>query len=277
MPRKGYVCLLLISILALLTYSCATLKDLIQEPRVSFENMQVKDLSLFEGTMLFNLKVDNPNPIGLLLENVNYDLKLDNKDFIEGVLDKGINLKANGSEPFQIPVTVNFMKMFQNVAEFIKKDEVPYDLSGSFRVHIFAIPFRVKGKLPIPKIPEISLQNVDVKNLSLTGAKLVFNLKLKNPNDFTVALNGLKYGLSLGDKQVLSGETMEYKSIDKQGQSIMSIPLQLNILELGQTLYKNISQKKATSYSLQGSMNFDVPKIGTKSFPFSQKGQVSFH
>lgn len=275
--KKGCITSAVIITIVMVTSGCATLRDMVREPRVTYENMELKDFSLFEGTVLFNLRIDNPNPIGFLLERVSYDLKLDDKDFIAGVLDQGINLRANGSEPFQLPVTVNFMKLFQNVSDFVKKDEVPYDLSGTFNIYMFTIPFRARGKLPVPRIPEISLQNIDVKELSLNGVNLLCNVKLKNPNDFTIGLSGLKYGLSLGDKELLSGETAEQRSIGKKGQTILSIPLHLNIVELGQTLYKNISRKKSTSYTLQGSMTFDVPSIGLKSIPFSQKGNVSFN
>ena len=61
-------------------YGCAALQQLVLKPPVDFEGVSVSDVSLFEETLLLKLSVNNPNPIGISLRNVAYELTLNNSN-----------------------------------------------------------------------------------------------------------------------------------------------------------------------------------------------------
>ena len=262
-------------LLSVLFFSCATLEQLIQKPTVELVGMSLRDMSLFDGTMVFKFKVTNPNPMGATLSNLSYNLKIDNNEFIKGVQDKGIRLPAGGWEIVELPLTVNYLEFFDSVTEFINNDEIPYDLSGSFGIMGFNIPYHTKGKLSIPKLPKVSLKSVDISGFSFLGASLNFVLELDNSNPFAVALNGLDYGIKLGGTEFVNGEAKTITNIAQNGKSTIKIPLNVNFLKLGQSAY-NLLTGDSSEYELTGNMKFNVPKIGEKSFPFSKLGEVPF-
>ncbi len=272
MTRKSLLITFLVSFL--LVFSCATLQQLIKKPEVTFESMSMRDMSLFEGTMVFHLNVSNPNPIGVHLSSINYNLKINNKDFLNGVLDKGMTLRANGIEPIELPVRVNYLKFFNSVSEFITRDEVSWDLSGSFQVMGFDIPYHANGQLAIPKLPKVSLRRVDVSKISFTGASLVFLLDIENKNSFEIDLKALDYSIKVGNSRFASGKTKKITHIGNNKKSTLNIPVNVSFMELGRSAY-NLLKKSSSGYELSGNMTFGVPVMGEKNFPFSKTGKVT--
>ncbi len=274
MCRKSV--LLLLFATALMLCGCATLKKFVKKPTAEFVGMSMKRVSLFEATPVFKFKVTNPNPVGVTVSNISYDLKINDLDFAKSVLNEKITLESDGSGIVEVPVTVNYFDVFETVADFVQSDKVRYDLSGSVGVGPFAIPYQKKGEFDVPKLPKVSLKNVEVKDISLFGATMNFALEMKNANPFTVQLNELAYTLKLGGKEFAKGMTQALPPIDGKGGSTLEIPMNVNFIKLGRSVY-NMLTGLSSEYDLSGSMKFTIPNVGEKSFPFQQSGVVPFH
>ena len=158
----------------------------------------MKDTSLFQSTLVFVYAVTNPNPIDLSLDQLQYQVKIGDKNLAKGNLKKTINIPGKGTANVEIPVEVRYMDFFNSITEFFQKDDIAYDISGSFGKFGLQVPFHKKGMLPIPKLPQISLNRIDIKKLSLSDASLVVVLDLVNENDFKVGMDGLDYKVVLG-------------------------------------------------------------------------------
>jgi LEA14-like dessication related protein len=271
MVRRMLILLLLVCTVAL--SGCATLKELIQKPTVAFESVTFQDMSLFDGTLVFSFKVTNPNPIGINLDKIGYDLKIGDKDLVKGTIDKGLSLKARGTETVELPISINYLDFFKSITDFINSDKIKYDLSGFFQIAMLSIPYQAKGSLDIPKIPEISLKNIQVKNISFTGASLLMTLEIDNNNPFAVAIKSLNYGINLGGAKFANGATTKPTDITKNGKSTVEIPVYVDFLKLGRSAYKLLT-KSSTGYELTGNMKISIPKVGDKEFPFSKVGQI---
>lgn len=255
---------------------CATLQNLVQKPEIAFKGMHVKNMSLFEGDVVFKFEVSNPNPVGARLTNIDYNLKLNEEDFIKGNLDQGLSLKAGGSSIVELPVTINYFDLFETVAEVIETGEVAYNLTGSMGVGPFDIPYQTRGSFPIPKLPKVSLKDLRISDISLTGATMKLSLDMRNDNPFTVALSGLKYGLKLGGKEIAKGAVKEIPHIGEKSSSVLEIPLKLSFFKLGRSMY-NLLTETSSDYELTGEMKVAVPEKGEKSFTFQKAGKVPFH
>jgi LEA14-like dessication related protein len=256
-------------------FSCETLRQFIKKPTVSYESMEIRNMSLFEGTIAFNFIVKNPNPIGMSLDKLSYNLKIDGKEFVKGVLDKGVNLKAGGSDRVEIPITVNYLDLAGSLSSFLKKDSLSYDLSGAFEIMGFGIPFNTQGNLAVPKLPKISLNSINVKELSFIGATLIFSLNINNQNPFAVDIKGFDYSIKLNDTKFTEGRAKTSTNISKSGKSTVKIPAKINFIELGRASY-GIFRKSSSGYQVTGNIKLNVPKVGEKSFPFSSSGNVPF-
>src|SRR3712207_2744370 len=84
-----------------------------RQPRVELEGMQVAGLGLTGGTVLVNLRIQNPNPVGFRAENLQYELFLRNAAaqgdsawtrFAQGTYTERFTIGANDTETVQIPV-----------------------------------------------------------------------------------------------------------------------------------------------------------------------------
>jgi LEA14-like dessication related protein len=272
MTRKIWIIPILWCLAFCLT-SCQTLEQFIQKPTVNFERMDLGDMSLLDGTLNFYFKVHNPNAFSATLDRLTYQLAIDEKPFADGIVDQKIRIGANAEETVLLPVRVNFLDLFNSIAELAKKEAVAYDLTGAFTVMGVNIPYRADGRVPIPKLPDISLQQVMVSDISLSGASLVFRLALENPNPFAIALDGLEYDVSLAKTSFATGVAKTATPIAANGKIDLDVEMEVKFLRMGQAAHRLISDK-STPYEINGVMVFNAPGAGEQRMPFSRAGAV---
>ena len=229
---------------------------------------------MLQGTFLFRFTVANPNPIGLRLGDILYDLDINGHRFVSSRLDQGIQLAASGSSPLEIPITINYLDFFGSLAQLVGAETLDYQLSGSAAVGLLRIPYRSSGKLDVPKLPDISVDTIRIDSLSLSGAALRMTLGLKNPNAFGLKMDGLEYAARLGDLQLANGMTRNITPLAAKGRSLMDIAVNLDFLEMGRGAMTLLSGSSAPC-NFSGNMLMDTP-AGTKKVPFQFDGKVPF-
>ncbi len=265
----------LIMTIALLLYGCAVFQNIIQQPTVEFDSVAMRDMTLFDGTAVFRFKVGNPNPVNLNLDGLTYLIRIDGRDFLNGDLKQGLTLPANGVLAVEVPIRINYMDFFNSIADFLKKDSLKYDLSGTFAFGIFNIPYSHQGDFTVPKLPKVSLKSAAVRKMSLAGADLILQLEMANDNPFAVALKNLDYGIKIGGVSIADGKTAAISPLTDQGRQVIEVPVHINFLTLGQTAYQLLN-KGSAAYEVSGNMGVEVPELGIKPVPFTRSGQVDF-
>lgn len=260
------VCLLSIS-------SCATFQGLLKQPTITFEKVSMQEMSLFQGTAVFTFRIENPLPLSLQLEHLQYNLQINGRELAKGTLHKGITLKSREIRPVDLPVVVRFSDLFASLSEFMEKDTIPYALSGSCGFGMFTVPFQKSGTFTVPTIPDISIQGMTVRELSFSGATLLFRLDIVNQNDFSLVLDGLDYQITLGDIDLVSGKTEKIPDLSEKGHSTIALPVNINFLALGRAAYRLLSEPE-THYAIQGFMKVAAPEGEEKRFPFSNSGTL---
>jgi LEA14-like dessication related protein len=61
------------------------------------------------------------------------------------------------------------------------------------------LPLSKSGTFPVLRIPKISVRDLDVSSVSLTGASIGLQAGITNPNAFSLGASDLGYELKLGD------------------------------------------------------------------------------
>ncbi len=257
----------------LLAGGCATLQGIVQKPEIRFAGVSLDHMTLFEATPVFKFEMSNPNPVRIAVGAIKYNMIINDRKFVNGVADKGRRIGAEASEIVSVPVNINYLDLFETITDFNTSEQVRYELSGDIDVGPFEIPFGHRGTLMVPKLPEISLKNVAVSDISLTRAKIQLVLGIRNNNPFAVKLNGLQYGIKLGGKDFVRGEMRAVPAVDEQGVSTVTIPMNVNFFKLGRSVYR-LLKETSSMYELTGEMKFDIPKLGEKRVPFRQMGNV---
>ncbi len=265
--------LFLIFVYLLALSACATLKEIVKEPEVTFKNVTPQNISLTEGTFLFNFDVNNPNPLGLTLNEVTYNLDINGKDLLKDQLKDGVNLPAQGKATMTIPVTLRYTDVFNSLSDALKSDSVTYDINGNVGIGPLSVPYRHQGKLKMPKLPDVSLAAFSVSKLSLEGAAVKMKLKLINPNDFGINLHGLDYAIKLQGEEFAKGIAKNTAPLAAKGESLMDLDFNISFKELGRSgmaLLKGTGAK----YEIKGNFLLSPNGKNEKQIPFFQSGEI---
>ena len=203
---------------------CSTIDQIVQKPTVTFEGVTVRDISLFEETLVFQINLTNPNPFGIKVENVRYNLKINGNDFVDSSLDQRIHLAGRSTQRIEIPVSIRHLDLFQNVIEFIKAKEALYELVGSVDFGVLDIPFRADGKITIPQLPKMKVNAIRIQELSWQNTEMVLELGLENLNSFAMDLKGMDYSLHLGGRNIVDGNLSDAVCLAQLEETQLVIP-----------------------------------------------------
>ena len=240
--------------------SCSTLKQMadVKNPTANVSGVALTGVSLDSITLAIDLDVTNPNPFAINTGAFNLDLAVDTKSIAS--VDKGnagVKLPAKGTAKTTLPLTLRFTDLYQAVADLKNANEFAYTLAGAVSVALpilgnQEIPLSFNGRLPIPKLPTISLKSAQLGSLSWSGAEMAVVLDVTNPNVFGIDLNKLAYQIDTAGTAV-GGGTVKALSLDKGQQQAVTIPLKLSFSELGMSLYRMLTGSAPVDVGVSGS------------------------
>jgi LEA14-like dessication related protein len=134
-------------------FSCASLTEgLLKDPEVKVVDFTLQDISIEDVALNLKVNVNNPNPIPLNLDQINYELKFSGEKVTEGIFSKGISIPASGSNEVMIPLKFKYSSVGNILAGIFKNSySREYELSGSAKLGIISVPFTKKGELSLRK------------------------------------------------------------------------------------------------------------------------------
>lgn len=241
--------------------------------------MRLTNINFEQLDLVFDLAVENRNPVPLNLAGLDYDLKIENQSLVSGVTAQAINIAANSTSPVQLPITLKFSDLKNLPGELWNKDKLAYQLAAQFNINLpvignYAIPLSKTGDLPVPKAPKIKIKDIKVNNLSFTSADLVTTVEVANPNDFNLGLSNFNYQLNVNQQNWGQGKINQSSNIPNKGTGVIDIPVKLNLLSIGSAAYKMLLNKSPLNYQLTGNttLNTDIDLLKNLDMPIDVKG-----
>jgi len=255
--------------LVLALAGCAQLQQHAEtiKPTAKLTGASLTNISFDQADLLFDLAVENRNPVALDLSGLDYDFMIEGQSMVSGVTAEAIKLKANGTSQVQLPVSLKFDDLRQlgkKLGEDIwNKDRLQYDLQTTFRINLpvigdYAIPVSKQGEVPVPKMPVIKFKGVKLKEMGFTSASVLAQVEVSNPNDFILGLKQLSYDLNINQAKWGSGQIEQATSIPEKGKAIIGIPLQLDLLSMGTAALTLLKDKPDLDYHLTGDATIDT-------------------
>ena len=245
--------------------SCAELAKHAEtiKPTARLTGTHLANINFEQADLVFDLAVENQNPVAINLAGLNYDLKIENQSLISGVTAQGLEIKPASTSTVQLPVTLKFDDLRKLPDELWQKDRFAYQLDTKIVVDLpiignYAIPLSRSGELPVPKMPVIKVNSVKIKNLSLTAAEVVAQVEIDNPNAFDLAFSDFDYQLDINQQNWGKGSISQRNNIPQKSKGTIEIPVKLNIMSMGQTAYQLLSNKQQLEYQLKGAMTLDT-------------------
>jgi len=103
----------------------------------------------------------------------------------------------------------------------------------------------------------------------------MLEVKFENPNSFSMLLDQMNYAFQVNGKNWLSGNANQKVSAGQNGENIIQIPVSLDFLQMGSSLFQLISEGKNLNYNFSG--NLDIknshPLLNNLSLPFDENGK----
>ncbi len=275
---------LFLFILFAICLNCAALQDFanIQKPKLNVEKLRFTGMTFQTIDLALDIRIDNPNTLSAKLSGFDYDLMIDNASFLKGEQIKELVIESMGQSTIEIPLSLNFMEVYKTFQALANQDSTGFQISTglSFDLPVLGItriPISYQGHLPLIKLPEFKVGSLKMKKLNLTGADLELKLDINNPNFFNLLLNSLNYELQINGLSWAKGNTRNSMPVKEKGNSTLTIPLSLNFLQMGQTVYQLISGNQKVNYHFTGDLNLNssLPLLKQVKLPIDRSGQVS--
>ncbi len=185
-----------------LFFSCAALQNLIgKKPEVSLKKFDIEAISLKDITFLFDFELTNPYPIGFTLEDIGFNVRVEENQLLKTRTKKGVTVKAGGSETTSVKVTLVYADIIRIIKDYVDRDylncAVDIDIVIPLPAAVQSIKknitfdYTVQKKIPALK-PTFRVANLEVKaptvdeirrSLVETGKKNLDPVKIFNVID----------------------------------------------------------------------------------------------
>jgi len=266
--------------------SCEQLLPLIQQMNVQKPIVKVKDVKLtglsLNGLDLdFKIGIQNPNSVAIKLAGFDYELLIENNIFLKGQQNKEVKIEANGSSQVDIPVSLTFKQLYNSFQALKDADSIKYTLKSglSFDMPILGkirIPVQTTHRVPNVKMPKIKVASLKLANMSFTGADLKLALEVENPNAWSAALKQLQYNFVVNGQKWLEDNLKKTINLQQKGKQVLELPIHLNFLEMGRSLYNLLKNPETLEYKLTGqaAFNSSIKPLGDFKLPINQSGKI---
>ena len=272
------------SVLLLLgIFGCSTVQNLvnIKKPNVSIENVRLTGMSLNDLDLAVALKVDNPNQLTADLEGFDFDFQINQSSFLKGQQDNPQTIEAMKSSSFEVPLKINFKDLYSTYSTLKSQDNSTYkiDFGLAFNLPVLGktrIPVSHEGEFPLIKVPSVKISTLKINKLNLTGADVALELEIDNPNAFGFSLKSLDYNFQVNGQEWAQGLTNRAVQIAEKGKGTLSIPVSLNFLEMGQTVFRLLSGDNTVNYNFDGKFALDssLPLLKDINLPVTRAGEL---
>lgn len=278
-PIIFYFCMML------LAGGCSAIQELVQgvqKPVLSVTDMRVTGFDFREVEMTFDVTVDNPNAVELQMEAYDYSLAIDGKRFVSGHQNRQSRIEASGESTFRVPVTLNFKEVYSAAESLAESDEAGYSFDSSFTFDLpglgsTEVAVQKEGEIPMLRMPVVRIASLQINEMSLSGADLSLILEFENGNGFGLLINSFDYSLNVDGSRWAEGSTLEGVSVSGNDTAQLEIPLKLDFMEIGISVYRMLSGSDSVPYELSGtfSVGADHPLLGSTELQIKRDGRVS--
>ena len=121
--------------------------------------------------------------------------------------------------------------------------------------------------------PEVNLIRIDVRDVTLSHVNLLADIRIYNPNDNSVVIQGVDYTLSLEGIKVFSGGNYQATTIKPQEYGFITLRIASAYWDIIQLLNR-LPDKTDVAFTMQGSVLVGGSHMFSKRFSFEKKGVI---
>ncbi|MDR1211650.1 MAG: LEA type 2 family protein [Spirochaetaceae bacterium] len=259
--------------------ACKSLGPVIQEPRLSLNDLAISGIS-FEGVaLLAKVNVENPNAFSIPFPRVDWNFFVNEHSFLAGTIKENLNIAGRAISVMDIPFTVSYKELAAVAGSLMDHDEAACLLRLSA---VFPVPFledrpftREAGiNIPLLKLPSVSFKGFSLKNISLSRIEAELIWEIENKNAFALGIERFDYSFAVNNNSWAEGSAAGRPRITARGRTSIPLTISLNSLSMIQGIMGMVNQGTPASYSCDGNITLapDLPGLGAFSLPFAFQG-----
>ena len=124
-----------------------------------------------------------------------------------------------------------------------------------------------------PEAPTVTLAGLKIVSADFFEQRFALDLRLQNPNDFTLPIRGMSYDLVLNGNSFASGVSADKVDVPALGETVVRVESVTNLFSLYRQLQQlGESSEKGVEYQLKG--NISLVNRALK-LPFNKQGEIS--
>ena len=227
-------------------------------PRVRMAQLQVQRLDPEATKLLVGLVIDQPAPIRITVDSVEYALFIGEQELVRSTYAKTITLPARDSVSIELPITVRTQKLFQVLKELEQAgvDSVEYALEASFFVPVAfwrEKPFQVRmgQRLPSIRLPKVAMRHLVVSRFGFGKSDLTIDVVLFNPNNVAFSLRGTEITAQLEGKEVLRATHGAEVQVPARDTVVLTLPMRAAPGRMIEGIFDLLVNPSRTPYSYQ--------------------------
>ena len=121
--------------------------------------------------------------------------------------------------------------------------------------------------------PTVSLMNVRVTGIGITGGSLDVTLKVHNPNEYRLDATKFQYEVDVDSTELAHGILAQRFTVEQKDSTTIHIPVTLSYSALG-AAGRSILGSGAVMYHVRGDITVLTP-LGDFTVPFAQEGKFN--
>ena len=199
----------------------------------------IKNLSSSGLVLAFHVAVANSSSGPRRLARYRYRVRIDQQEYINTTvaLDEPLTVPPGGETLIALPVKITYELLRQALGPI--EGQALCDIVGDMyflneRNKEQRAPFAYSGEFPIFQDPEVDWLPLEVVDLTVGGADVVFRPRFKNSNGYDLIVDTIDYQLSFSGLRVLEGSIPGDKSLPRTGDKTFALPFLVDFFEAGE-------------------------------------------
>ncbi len=116
------------------------------------------------------------------------------------------------------------------------------------------------------KDPKVRLYEATITGLSRTGADLILDFDVTNPNGVKLPLSGIDYQVWVNGERFLAGTETHRVDVPSHGVGRVTLPVTIRYDDLLR-VFQSLKDHPSPAYDIQAVFRFDVPVVGIVRVP----------
>jgi len=261
----------------LFTFSkCKTLTPAFQEPVVSLHSAELTNININNAQLLYKVQVQNTNNFEIPFPQTDWEIFINAKSFISGVVVNDQKIKAQSTIFIDVPVKLEYLDIINAFISLKNSRQADYKTALSVN---FSFPgfgdkvwnFNFEGELPFPQLPRLSTPTLVIDNINSTRAEIFVTINVENPNAFEIPPPKFSYDYQLNKKSFIKGSVENEPPLAPNSVTPIKFRMVVNYADLFRSFTSLLSVKEADSL-LVLTCDFGNPVFSGESRRFEVSG-----